>query len=270
MAFNYYLPVTLSDGKDTQAYWSKNPSGHALIFVHGFAGNSVATWQSFPIMLQALDECEGCDLIFYGYDSKHTRSRDSAIDVRDFLQKLSTNPLSVINSSLPPEDARRNAFAYSRITVVAHSLGAIVTREALRQGYSNQAKWAPMTNLVLFAPAHSGANIIELFKSSILFPCAMLVSTAQLLGWYIVLQDLEPNCRTLNDLLNMTNFAISNSNAATLVAKKVLVAGNDRVVDPALFPNDPPPRRIPGTNHQNICKPNQVNVQPIWEVIDVI
>ncbi|MDX0196885.1 hypothetical protein GOC06_26085 [Sinorhizobium meliloti] len=52
----------------------------------------------------------------------------------------------------------------TKVTVIAHSLGAPVSRRALLDAIRNQASWAGKTRLQLFAPAHMGAYLNKVRK----------------------------------------------------------------------------------------------------------
>jgi pimeloyl-ACP methyl ester carboxylesterase len=273
MGIYHYLPVPLQGEKSTQAAWATEPSGHAIIFVHGFGGETITTWNDFISQLPQRPKCAGCDLIFYGYDGKHTRSANSAIKLRDFLQKLFETPLGAINWSLPVEDARPEPFEYKRITLIAHSLGAIICRDALLQAYKMSYDWAPLTELVLFAPAHRGADIIGLLRQAypIAWPVVMMLPLVQIFNRFVVLQDLEPGCLTLTTLRKETLEFLSNNTAPTLVARKVILAEYDNIVSPAKFiSQDPKSTQFNGKDHIRVCKPDKTWERPVTVVLRVI
>lgn len=274
MPQNHYLPTQrLSYGTDTYSYWTKQPSGHVVVFVHGFAGKAMSTWDDFAFLLPLEAKCTSRDLIFFGYDGKHVRSINSAMVLRDFIHNLVMDPLSIINPSLPPQDARPGPFRVTRITLVAHSLGAIVSREALLDGYKRNNAWAGDTELVLFAPAHSGAHVLPLVRqalSSLGYMVSVAQNLAHVLGYYQVLLDLEPGSQTLTNLQRETVHLLSNGNGPTLIAKKVILGEHDTIVEPHPFAYDPPAVLFQGRNHMNVCKPDTTFHLPIREVLDVI
>ena len=273
MGIYHYLPIPLQGEKSTQAAWAIEPSGHAIIFVHGFGGKAITTWNDFISQLPQRPKCAGCDLIFYDYDGKHTRSANSAIKLRDFLQKLFETPLSAINWSLPVEDARPEPFEYKRITLIAHSLGAIICRDALLQAYKMSYDWAPLTELILFAPAHRGADIIGLLRQAypIAWPVVMMLPLVQIFNRFVVLQDLEPGCLTLTTLRKETLEFLSNNTAPTLVARKVILAEYDNIVSPAKFiSQDPKSTQFNGKDHIRVCQPDKTWERPVTVALRVI
>src|SRR6266404_521895 len=131
----------ISAGQNSMAEWAVQPEGNALVFVHGFKGSAVGTWTEFPTLMRDQARCSGWDLIFYGYDGVRTRATNSAGHLREWLEILSTNPLSIINPTLDEEVRRGAGFAYKRIILVAHSLGAIVSRQALLDAHLHRRDW---------------------------------------------------------------------------------------------------------------------------------
>lgn len=42
---NYYAPQKLPSSQgEGSVYWSVNPTGHAILFIHGFLGQTIGTW----------------------------------------------------------------------------------------------------------------------------------------------------------------------------------------------------------------------------------
>jgi alpha-beta hydrolase superfamily lysophospholipase len=82
-------------------------------------------------LLQDIHELAGYDLIFYTYDSRNTPAANSGALFKQFLNQLFEEPLLFCNATLDPEAARLNSFQYKNVLIVAHSLGAVVSRLAL-------------------------------------------------------------------------------------------------------------------------------------------
>lgn len=250
----------------SEAIWACNPSGHALIFVHGFWGHPIKTWIDFHGLMPQQAEATGCDLVFYDYDGTHQRTHKSACGLRDFLGTLSTQPLTVINSSLPNARPRNDSFRFTRFTLVAHSTGAVVSRDALLQGYKSRSPWAPLTELVLFAPAHMGVSLQHLVQEAAPRRLKQLYRALQAFGFYQTLLDVEPGCQTLRYLFTETQRMLKGNAAPTLAAKKVILAENDTVIDPTPFCGDPPAEWIPGKKHKTVCKPRPDFPEPVDKV----
>lgn len=272
----HYFPqnVTTSGNPgslSSRAYWAINPSGKLIVFVHGFRGDAVKTWIDFPGLLPANPNCAGSDIFYYGYDGAETRADNSAKLLYDFVDDLCFRPAGVINPTLPPGAPPRPAnFAYNKITLVAHSLGAVVTRRALLYAHNDKPKrpWLPKVHLVLFAPAHLGSDIVRLYLGTlaIFVPRIGAVENALKLA-YPVLIDLEVGSPTLAqlvaDVAQATNKGKKNG---YLLAKAVIRGTRDRVVTPLPFGTDAAPTVLPGKGHRDVCKPSFLFPVPINEL----
>jgi len=268
----------LPDGIGSRASWSVHPKGKAIVFVHGFKGSALGTWLEFPRLLQQMKEFAGCDLIFYGYDGARMRATNSAYWLRVFLKEVVENPSKLANQTLWVP--RPLNFSYDAVVICAHSLGAVVSRQALLDAHLSKEKWVSKTRLVLFAPAHLGASILPLVYESMgalpinfrLVPTGgimrlllVLLVFATKLRWR-VLQDLEPRCLALKKLLKDSLKAINDGNANFLIAPAVLHAANDDIVHPIRFAEDLPHEVIPGKSHTQACKPSGTFLQPVEAV----
>lgn len=84
---------------------------------------------------------------------------EHANDFVQFIHQMDT-PSHLYQESLRPLGAlvpsRTTAFTYSRIALIAHSMGALVCRRAILQ--NKNSGWVKKSNLILFAPAHKGAR----------------------------------------------------------------------------------------------------------------
>jgi pimeloyl-ACP methyl ester carboxylesterase len=225
----HHLPTRIPFGEQSEVLWALAPTRKAILFVHGFGGSATTTWVQFPSLLQRERSCHGHDLIFYGYDGLQTRARPSADLLIRLLDELFSNPTELLAKSLPSA-ARPKQFKYKEIVIVAHSLGAVVSRIALVDAYSKRRNWASKIKLVFFAPAHGGANILSL--ASLAMGVLRLAPVEALARFrFQVLHDLEENCQTLTELANQTRATIRRG-ARNLIARRVIYAGQDKVVNP--------------------------------------
>jgi pimeloyl-ACP methyl ester carboxylesterase len=264
-------PFGLKGGRKTKVLLSSAaPQTTACVFVHGFGGTSVGTWENFPGILLEKPEAAGYDLIFYGYDSKRS-ANTSAIELLDFLTGIFTDPATVWNKLLHPSRARPAQFAYKRIVIVAHSLGAVVTRRALldalwrkQEWGSADYDWVQHVRLVLFAPAHCGARVQRL-AASFTFPFKLPVFEFFHYRWPSF-EDLKPESKVLERLSADTTVALKSGSNGFLKAKNVLWATDETVVYNDYFVGDPPPRTIVGT-HTSVCKPHKTFDEPLKWVL---
>ena len=267
MSQAHYLPQPLDGGRNSEASWAIHPTGDAVVFLHGFGGKAVGTWNDFQALLPKEQACAGHDLIFFGYDGLYTQANASADVVRGFLAELFDEPARLINPTLDPSAHRPDTFAYRSVLLVAHSLGAVVCRRALLNAGLENDRWTARTSMVLFAPAHMGAtNIIELG--------AQAITTIPLLGPLLAslgkfkfkaLQDLEQGCQTLLKLEEDTRAALA-AGAAHLIARKVLFGRDEGSVDSNRFCDDPPAIWIDDKDHTGVCKPSRGFLDPVMHV----
>jgi pimeloyl-ACP methyl ester carboxylesterase len=263
----HHLPVPIPFGEKSEAHWATKPTGKAVIFVHGFGGSAINTWVQFPSLLQTEGSCGGHDLIFYGYDGLRIRAHPSADLLGRFLEQLFTNPAEIVVQSLGTA-SRSPTFSYRQVVIVAHSLGAVVSRLALLDAYRKGRSWTSRTGLVLFAPAHTGAHIIPL--ASLAMGALRLAPVEALARFrFQVLNDLDENSQTLKDLADRTRKALRKG-AKHLVAIRVVHAGDDKIVNYVDFCEDPPAEFIHGVSHTGVCKPRPDFREPLLQVLSSI
>lgn len=264
------LPCKLDAGVGSRAYWSLRPTGHVIVFIHGYNGNAVGTWLDFPWHLEISPGCRGADLIFFGYDGVGTELAESAVGLYHFLKSLLATPPRLINDSLLPYPERADDFKFARLTLIAHSAGAVVSRLALLERWKNKEVWLPRTELVLFAPAHKGARVSELIQSAFgpLGPFGAVA--AKFLEFrQPVLRGLKPGSEVLKDLSDETEKALADK-ADYHVACKVVWAAGDRVVLNQTFGRDATPAVHENVSHMSICKPSLVYSRPAREVLEIV
>jgi len=239
-----------------------------LIFVHGFNGQALATWSSFPSLLTKQSKFSDWDFVFFGYDGLHTEAVTSAVDLGQLLDMISSSPSQLYGASTAsPHAARRHPQAYKRIVLVAHSLGAVVARRAMLDGYNRPrpAPWAKATELFTFAPAHNGAKLMSLLLET-LGPAACVVPFVQLLGMFIVLRDLKERSGMLNTLHGDLKRTYDSGTANNLRAVGTVWVRNDRIVtNGVLYPDPAPPPEavLGGRTHSSVCKPDSSFNDPV-------
>src|SRR5262249_32167601 len=117
-----------------QACWALAPTERLVVFVHGFGGDALGTWRQFSDLWPRGKA--GYDLVFYGYDSLRRQALYSGDELREVLEAFLPAPAAMINPTIEHlahvhAGILRLAFSYRRIVFVAHSLGAVVVRQAL-------------------------------------------------------------------------------------------------------------------------------------------
>lgn len=266
-ARTHFLPRDLKIGepfKGSKGIMAFSPNGTLYLFVHGFNGSATSTWNMFPELLMNDPLFANSDLVFLQYESLKTQARANAGRLYILLQKLASNPVEMINESLPRKYPRENSFRFKKISLVGHSLGAVLCRQALLDAYKNEESWGSTTDLILFAPAHMGSHLNALLKETL-----YQFIPGRLIGPFIsfhyqVIGDLAPGSQFLETLKQA-----SAKHATILRAKKIVHAIDDHVVQLNDFlDEDPTPIFIEGKSHTSVCKPNPSFKDPLEIVRD--
>lgn len=250
-----------------RAMWSTDPDGTAVVFIHGYGGDAIKTWADFNRILPQCVQCRHADLVFYGYDGLRSNIVASSGLFRDFLDALFTSGSDVVNESVPASAQRPAGFAFGKILIVAHSLGAVVARWALVSARRLPANWMGQTSLILFAPAHSGADVVRLATEA--------ASGFKMLGLFSafarfqspLIDQLKAGSPELTTLATDTAAALHEGNSEYLKAKAVMIAEYERIVSNIRFCDDPEPKVFAGQDHFSICKPTDIFRGPADQVI---
>ena len=245
---SHSLPIFLPGDPFSVGQWATHPDKKLIVFVHGFGGDAIATWNDMQEMLPAIPEVSGCDLAYFSYESLRRRARPSALTLIGFIDGII-----------------KERGEYDRIVIAGHSLGGLIARLAMVQAVASAKDWADSVRLVLFAPADCGASIQELVAGALgtsflpfLYHAAQLAIPS--------LQDLKPGSRILNEL--KATYAAQDPLVTPLRAR-VIHGDTDSVVDPGpldirddhLIPS------CPGRGHFSVCKPKTAFLLPIEEVV---
>jgi hypothetical protein len=250
---SHRLPYPLAWGHGSVAIFAEQPANRLVIFIHGFGGKAVKTWSGMHELLE-YPKASGSDVLFYGYGSLSAPARNSATLFRELVDAAASN-------ALPWQHALREAGAvggtrdYSDILIVAHSLGAVVTRRALLDAIRAQHPWVDKVRLLLFGPAHMGARLLELkalLRSSISAIIADLFTIAQMRA--PVLDDLSEGSQFLADLLSESEQQIAAGRGRALVAERVIFGERDYVVRTDPFASDPLSVVWADEDHTSVCR----------------
>lgn len=280
--YNHYDLLDLPLGYKSKAKWARKPSGKAMIFIHGFGGKSINTWSQFETLIPSYKQLAGYDLIFYGYHSMRKGIDDNAEEFLRFLDIIGSTPSAIINQSVHTSNfdrKRDKTFHYDKISILAHSLGAVVTRSSLLKAHnirygpkSSLYTWLDTISLLLYAPAHSGADIIKL-ATDFMGVFRIDLSRIKFALSFIVkpLNDLEVNSDFLQKLKIETDKSLSILGSKShLKAQLVLIGSKDDIVSPKKFCEDPDPVTIENKDHTSICKPSQKSIDPLNEILNML
>ena len=273
---NHHLPCLLTQktgkrwGTDSYVRAAVNqPANGALIFVHGFGGEAMGTWTDFPGLLGRMPKAAPYDVFYYGYDMRR-QAGISAVGFRNFLAAIAEAPaFDVLNPSLPtPLGQRPRTFRYDHIVIAAHSLGAVVTRLALLQSKDDAGKplpWLSKVRLVLFAPAHSGAKVIDFARGLLsIFSIGKLIETL-VRARFQSLDDLDADKPMIRRLEADTLALLNSTDAAAAQCHRawVLHAGLEDIVNVAPFAQDLSCEELPDADHMQVCKPSPRRLEPL-------
>ncbi len=257
----YHYPIEfIPEGKNSAAYYSLDTPKNLVVFVHGFRGASVETWNDFANALPVTPGFSQSDILYYGYDSMEGQAFDQANDFLAFLDRH-----SIAKSGIRPH----NPPAYDKIIICAHSLGSIVARFALLESIKAGCSWRNQCKLVLFAPAHNGARVQNLLMLSL--PGFYKVLGGILMYKKPVIDDLRPGSPALTKLESET-LRYQGTAEAQLLTAQVLHAHGDKVVHNAPFCYDQfcPGNPVKGRSHVSICKPEMGAYNTPIQIIEAL
>jgi pimeloyl-ACP methyl ester carboxylesterase len=260
---SHYIPRKLDPHAGLTAIFAVEPNKRAIIFVHGYGGDAISTWSEFDRFCLTLREFSSYDLLFFGYDGLRSELLASSLLFHKFLAWLFADSVVAINDSLPSGVARDRSFGYESVTLVCHSLGAVIARWALLEATNGGDPWASKVRLVLFAPAHTGANVVRLALEVSSHWRFLEFFTALARFESPLIDQLKEGSTELTMLWTDTERALQAGANQHLKAAKVCIAERERIVKNLPFCLDPRSVPLAGTTHRTICKPHSSFPQPL-------
>lgn len=252
---NHMLPTPLDElgaplSPESTARWARHPAKTCVIYVHGYGGRAVATWGEFPDLAIEKPEFENADLVFLGYESRSRTASFNAGVIYSAVSILAEDAAAAVARVGGP--VRANDFAYERIILVGHSLGGALVRDVAMSAKEQGKDWAEKIHLALFAPAHLGANVIELVQLSLGFLSYIGPIKAIAHIKSPVLADLDRNSVYIRSLTDKANRIGPHNTTQAMI---VVHASDDRVVYHNTFFRDPPCVAYDKHSHTSCCKP---------------
>lgn len=257
---------TFPNGEASQVSYALRGATEAIVFVHGYRGSSLTTWTDFPHLINQITLLENLDCFFWGYDSVREHTESCADRFYKLLRALMTKPAS---ARRPASIPGKNSSPYRRILVVAHSMGAVVSRRALLIADASGAPWTKQVRLMLYAPAHHGARL-ELVDGFLPGLLGTIWKFAQYRSPAI--NQLRPKSDYLKDFTNDVETALKASpKPRHLIALRVVHARQETVLHrpEKQFGDDPIAEFIDGT-HKSICKPKAIQSPELHELTEAI
>ncbi|SRR6266478_1655815 len=271
----------------------------AVVFVHGFLGDAISTWEHFPFLI---DACAGeyprwdtTDVFFYKYRGSHRMP--IAVHSEEFIRFLAEIfPIpkrKLFEPSWAGERLRREGFSYRRLVLVGHSEGAVVIRRAVAAGYKlvretrphlprgtssdyaktlNELKTAQQqflqTNplfdatVILFAPAHLGASLTGWpgLLLGYLRTVRLLQPLVDSLTGY---DDLKKDSPVLSQLRRDTETFANESSFCNAFRAQSYFGERDRIVYISEYTTDPKAVVLKGHDHTSVCKPSLNYKEPL-------
>lgn len=258
--------------RNIETLFSYNPNGKLLIFIHGFqlvGNNPSSPWNHFMSYLADYKEFHNCDIIFYGYDSRIDVS-ESSLTFKEFIEEIVTHSAEYIRKYKYAYRARSiENISYDRIYIIAHSLGALITRCALNILHKSDYLLANKCKLILFAPAHNGENTVDFYKA-VLSDMNMYTIARYLEYRYKCLKDLKPDSDIIRDLKNEISFLLHKGIRTFTIAEKTVISRLDYVVLNSQYLDDKKPQIRMDKKHTKINKTERNYLDPIKIIKETI
>ena len=255
--------------RSSRALLSRNAeSDVCMVFVHGFLGDAVTTWEDFqglcsPLLEQSGEVLGRSDLYFFDYRAEANFINSSASELDAFLKGVFPKPAMIL-FDLPESKSvliREPWLPYRHLVLVGHSLGCVVIRACVERQFRAQTAWPPWlvnSDLRLFASAQGGfsPNGFKGFLALALghlgrYPLAMRA-----------FRELRDKSTALTDLRRRTEkLAVTNPGLGCL--RPQLVYGKlENIVASLEYDCDEPAGWIDDHDHISVCKPTTTFLDP--------
>jgi pimeloyl-ACP methyl ester carboxylesterase len=258
----------------------------AVVFVHGFTGNSESTWFDFQnlVDIDAADWWKRCDLFFYDYKSTESNIAVLAERFRNFLKdlfprpkpELLTRPSIELEKIYQLEDTLVPLTeSYQRLVMVGHSLGGVIIRQAvsdaaldfentndnekMQGGEPNPTfRWLA-SSVRLFAPAIFGFNPTQFAGF-----CYHLTAELPRLGTFLrpilhanaVHQELRQDSVRLREIRRLTEKFAAKYPWMESLRCHLIFGAEDTIVYTDRYDCDPVREIVEHQDHRSICKPD--------------
>lgn len=249
----------------------------AVVFVHGFLGDTEGTWLNFQGMIDSqharYPRWAKCDVFFFSYPSFFQEITDSGEQFLEFTSAIYPKPpdwLFSIPKSLPGIPAGVVVLdlpqhTYESLILVGHSEGCIVIRRAVTIAYKRETQHPILKSgmLALFAPAHLGFQPTGWIRACLAVGRveAIIVPLLNFSPAFAEMKEKE----LLEQIREDTTIFWEKTHLDVMRAR--VLFGKERIVVKGEFTNDILEASEPGKNHVSICKPKADYARPIDFVI---
>lgn len=254
-----------------------------VVFVHGFTGKAVKTWNKFPAAGDAREWWDEADMLFVGYQSLRDDITGVAHRLRRELPRFYPLPFAdamyvpligadqgeMISAGRDP-DSR-----YDELYLVGHSLGGLIIRRALCDA---AMEWDSATHkpdevapglldgqVRLFSPASAGMR------------AAGFLGTAKAIGWLKAVEpflcrssaytDLQPGSAVLTETRARTELLAEAGGYPSLKAR-IVWANPDHVVITERYNSDWGDTSWDSRTHKSVCKPQPESFEQPWDFVE--
>jgi pimeloyl-ACP methyl ester carboxylesterase len=247
---------------------SKRAVETAVIFVHGFRGDALATWEGFEELAVQSSAFRNTDLYFFGYDGLLSNTLASSSFLYDLLDGLGNNPAQMLGTLAQGPLVEHRKLGYKKIILIAHSLGAVVCRWTLLRSIDQQSPWRDRIQTMYFAPAHCGSDLARLTGEASSGFAWLKGLVAGINASLPLLRELDYQSPIMRDLERRT-LALAAANPI-LKPSKIVIAEREIVVNNWIFGQDPFPRALRGTDHITVCKPTRDLPEPFQMLEEMV
>jgi hypothetical protein len=251
------------------------------VFVHGYGGDSYATWANFQLLIdnsQVTSRFHNCDIYFFQYESRDEWINASTDRFLNFLQQLILDPRQIhftenVAPILPPQEREEvvsvlpSPRRYTHLVLVGHSEGGVVIRNAVIKRFKSRSsksllrrQWKLLmgSRLSLFAPAIAGFRPAGFLGVIMKMPWLGNTLNAILQNG-AAYQDLS-NPDFLKELKAKTESA-ARRNPHQALRAEIVWGYADKVVHPTKYEEDT--EEFVEANHIHICKPCEGYLHPL-------
>ncbi|UUL77985.1 putative lipase (plasmid) [Pseudarthrobacter sp. Fe7] len=254
-------------------YPSSTTASRLIVFVHGFGGSAISTWNNFAKGQQESRWWMESDLLFVGYNSKRDGIKGVADRLRRNLPRFYPTPYGPAMSFEGNSVREDISSPYSELIVVGHSLGGLIVRHAVVDEADEWLKAGRMgpkpllldSTLRLFSPASAGfraAGVLGVARASGFWPALEMY-----LRRSSAYTDMQPGSTILLDTRARTERIVDKEQDMDALQARILWASPDQVVIEGKYDSDVISRSVDGQSHRSVCKPRGDYPAP-WEFVE--